>query len=120
MTQPTGRSRRQWIAYVEANGHKSSKEVLIKQMSADGISEQEALNILTNSKKRHIRTSFFMIFGGAVLIILGIFTTIWSYNQAQIEAQQSGSSYYYLYLGLVLGGAYFLITGLYRLITRKK
>lgn len=121
MSQPTGRSRKQWEAFIDIDdkSKKIPREELIKQMVADGLSEQEAQSILSRDKRSKIKTSWFMLFGGLAVCIFGILIDISScsvYNEA-LETGRSG--YFYFYFGLIICGAVAFFIGLYRLITRK-
>jgi hypothetical protein len=115
MSQPTGRSRRQWEAFVQINGRKIPREELIRQMVADGLSEQEAQNILSKNKKSKIKSGLFMLCGGLVLCVLGIVATISSYS----NTSDFGDSRFYVYWGAVLCGAIMIFIGLFRLIFRR-
>lgn len=115
MSQPAGRSRRQWEAFVSINGGKIPREELMRQMVADGLSEQEAQNILLKNKKSKVKSGLIMLGVGLVLCVLGIVATIASYS----SATDFGNEKFYIYWGAVLCGVIMIFIGLFRLIFRR-
>jgi hypothetical protein len=119
MSQPTGRSRRQWEAFIEINSKKNPKEELIRQMVADGLSEQEAQNIFLRNKKKKVKTGILFLFGGLVLCALGISLTISQYSSYKnaLESGQAGT--YYINFGIAFCGVVMFFYGLFRLIFKR-
>ncbi len=109
MEKANKRSKRQWEAYIELNVDKIDGNTLIKDMTADGYTEQEVKEIIGRYRQKSMGVNIGLTIGGALLCILALALTQSSYDSA------SGGGTYYAFWGVGLVGIVLFIMGLFRL-----
>ncbi len=114
MPEEVKRSRKQWEAFVEIDAGNTDASTLLKQMMADGFTEQEARVLLARKKHSRTKTNILILLLGIALFFLGIMLTVSSYSTVS-----SSGGKYFVFFGAVIVGILLFIYGVVKLVARK-